>query len=152
MNLRMANNHGISCLREIFRFWIWTLSHTFCFLLRWFSTLNMVVMRSSETLDHTRSTRRYMPEYGSFRNYHSENLKFHIILYFCLVPQADNWTYEYSKVSSPFWAIAFAGCFCHPFLSSLFWARSLRWRFLPSFAKQPFLSYKPSLEVSAILC
>jgi hypothetical protein len=55
------------------------------FLLGWFSTLKMEVIRSSETSVHIRITRRYIPENGNIHNYFYENLKsciLNIILYF----------------------------------------------------------------------
>jgi hypothetical protein len=45
------------------------------FLLDPFPTLKMEVIRSSETSVHIRTTRRYIPEDWSIRNYRCENLK-----------------------------------------------------------------------------
>jgi hypothetical protein len=49
-------------------------------LLDWFSTLNMVVIISSEILVGIRTRRRYIPEDGNSHNYHSEDLKSYHIL------------------------------------------------------------------------
>jgi hypothetical protein len=45
------------------------------FLLRWFSTLKMELIDSSETSVHIRTTRSYIPEDGNIYNYRCENLK-----------------------------------------------------------------------------
>jgi hypothetical protein len=42
---------------------------------RWFLTLNMEVILSSNLSAHVRTTRRYIPEDGKFHNYRSMNLK-----------------------------------------------------------------------------
>jgi hypothetical protein len=44
-------------------------------LLGWFSTLNIELIRSSETSVYVPSTRRYIPEDGNVRNYSCKNLK-----------------------------------------------------------------------------
>jgi hypothetical protein len=50
-----------------------TCSHWF--LARWFSTLMMEAIRSSETSVHTGSTRRHIPEDGFLHSHRRENLK-----------------------------------------------------------------------------
>jgi hypothetical protein len=44
------------------------------------ATLKMEAIRSSETLFHTRSTRRHIPEDGILHSHHRENIKSYILL------------------------------------------------------------------------
>jgi hypothetical protein len=69
----------LMCLFEMIngRTWLsWEWSHVHAgFLLGWFLILKMKAIPSPETSVHIRTTRRYIPEDGSIRNYCRKNNK-----------------------------------------------------------------------------